>query len=64
MTDLFLTVVDSLNGKTYYEIFLRREKEVPTSQNDEDSANSTLGTDGMLKGLNSFCLVQREEVPA
>ncbi len=64
MTDLFLTVVDSLTGKTYYEIFLRREKEIPTSQNDEDSANSTLGTDGMLKGLNSFCLVTREEVPS
>lgn len=64
LSDLFLTVVDSSTGKTYYEIFLRREKEVLTFQNDEDSANSTMGTDGSLKGLNSFCLVTREEVPS
>lgn len=64
MSDLFLTVVDSSTGKTYYEIFLRREKEVLTSPNDEDSVNTTMGTDGSLKGLNSFCLVTREEVPS
>lgn len=27
LSDLFLTIVDSSSGKTYYEIFLRREKE-------------------------------------
>jgi hypothetical protein len=52
--------VDSNTGKTYYEIFLRREKEVINY--DEDSTNST--SDTFLKGLNSLCLVSREEVPA
>jgi hypothetical protein len=32
--------------------------------NSEDETNSTNDAAAPLKGLNSFCLVQREEVPA
>jgi hypothetical protein len=60
LSDLFLTIVDSSTGKTYYEIFLRREKEV---NNQDDETNNSVA-DNFLKGLNSFCLVSREEVPA
>jgi hypothetical protein len=28
LSDLFLTVVDIITGKTYYEIYLRRENEI------------------------------------
>ena len=44
-----MTVQDINTGKIFYEIYVRREVE-----ND-----STTG----LKGLNSFCLASREEVP-
>lgn len=37
LSDLFITVVDSTTSKTYYEIFLRREKEsVATEVSDEE----------------------------
>jgi hypothetical protein len=60
---LFLTVVDSSTGKTYYEIYHRREQETSTSDDDLVSANSS-SESTPLKGLNSFCLIVREEVPA
>ena len=60
---MFLTVVDSSSGKTYYEIYHRREQETSTSDDDLVSANSS-SESTPLKGLNSFCLIVREEVPA
>lgn len=60
---MFLTVVDSSTGKTYYEIYHRREQETSTSDDDLVSANSS-SESTPLKGLNSFCLIVREEVPA
>jgi len=58
-----LTVVDSSTGKTYYEIYHRREQETSTSDDEVTLTNSS--TDFTpLKGLNSFCLIVREEVPA
>jgi hypothetical protein len=64
LSDLFLTVVDIQTGKTYYEIYLRREKEQPDTLNDDESAVMNETTSGQFKGLNSFCLVTREEVPS
>jgi len=58
-----LTVIDSSTGKTYYEIYHRREQETSTSDDEVTLTNSS--TDSTpLKGLNSFCLIVREEVPA
>ena len=65
MADLFITIVDQTSGKSYYEIYLRREKD--TNEDLDDPANDTVGVftgmSGGLKGLNSYCLVQREEIP-
>lgn len=60
MADLFLTVVDTTSGKSYYEIYVRRESELIGAQSDDDGslfANSTFG-------MNSLCLVAREELPS
>ena len=43
LSDLFMTVVDQSNGKTYYEIFLRREKE-QSGIEDDLSSNVTLNS--------------------
>lgn len=60
---MFLTVVDSSTGKTYYEIYHRREQETTTSDDEQSTSNLTADSTP-LKGLNSFCLIIREEVPA
>ena len=56
LSDLFLTVQDG--ARTYYEIYLRREIEVA----GEDDTLVTQDSDP-IRGLNSLCLVAREEVP-
>lgn len=75
MADLFLTVEDSSSGRKFYEIWLRREtqttldlsaeapapkagKTVKQKQDDEEFPSNT------LTGLQSFCLVTREEIPS
>jgi hypothetical protein len=74
MSDLFLTVEDTSSGRKFYEIWLRREtqttldltQEAPTAKAgkatkasaDEDFPANT------LTGLQSFCLVTREEIPS
>ena len=58
---MFLTVVDSSTGKTYYEIYHRREQETFLIEDEQSLANTTTEP---IKGLNSFCLIMREEVPA
>ncbi len=58
---MFLTVVDSSTGKTYYEIYHRREQETFLIEDEQSLANTTTE---LIKGLNSFCLIMREEVPA
>ena len=35
LSDLFLTVVDTSNGKTYYEIYHRREQDSTTSDEEQ-----------------------------
>ena len=55
LSDLFLTVVDSLTGKTFYEIYHRREQEPQNT--DEENTNSTDPDSILLKGLHSFCLI-------
>lgn len=60
---MFLTVVDSSTGKTYYEIYHRREQETSSSDDELTLTNSSADSTP-LKGLNSFCLIVREEVPA
>jgi hypothetical protein len=42
LSDLFVTVVDTSTGKTYYEIYLRRENEIITFI--EEDFNSTTNT--------------------
>ena len=69
LSDLFMTVVDTSTGKTYYEIYLRRENEIITFiEEDFNSTTNTTSNGGSegnyFKGLNSFCLVSREEVPS
>jgi hypothetical protein len=64
LSDLFLTVVDIQTGKTYYEIYLRREKEEPDTLNDDENTVMNETASGQFKGLNSLCLVTREEVPS
>jgi hypothetical protein len=66
LSDFFITVTDVSSGKTYYEIYLRREREV-TQSGDEDGDQddkASNNTSNYFKGLNSFCLVSREEVPS
>ena len=57
LSDLFLTVTDQTTGKSYYEIFLRREL-----QNDD--SEEQVETISVMKGLNAFCLATREEIPS
>lgn len=73
MSDLFLTVEDSSSGKKYYEIWLRREAQTPLDISGERPVaknNKTAEYDeddfppNMLTGLQSFCLVTREEIPS
>ena len=54
VSDLFITVTEPSTGKTYYELYLRRELE-------EDEM--TISSDG-LSGMNQFCLAMRDEVPS
>jgi hypothetical protein len=56
LSDLFLTVKDVSTGKYFYEIYLRREKGTLVDSTDSDSNDNT------QTGLNSFCLVAREEI--
>ncbi|TNV73941.1 hypothetical protein FGO68_gene2124 [Halteria grandinella] len=60
LSDFFITITDIASGKTYYEIYLRREKEQSMGSDEEVSLNDT---NGQFKGLNSLCLVTRQEVP-
>ena len=55
LSDLFLTVTDISSGINYYEIYLRREK-ISVSEDSETGDDKT-------SGLNSYCLVAREEIP-
>lgn len=79
MSDLFLTVEDASSGKKYYEIWLRRETHTPLDISSEQPVSfKAKGEKGsrfqvadddewpinMLTGLNSFCLVTREEIPS
>ena len=58
LSDLFITVEDKKTGINYYEIYLRREKATLVDLSDsEPISNAT------LSGMNSFCLVAREEIP-
>lgn len=56
LSDLFLTVKDVSTGNYFYEIYLRREKGTLVDSTDSDSNDNT------QTGLNSFCLVAREEI--
>jgi hypothetical protein len=58
---LFITVTDQATGKSFYEIYLRRQKD-ETEEVIDDSASSSV--DPAIKGLNSYCLVAREEIPS
>ena len=75
MVDLFVTVQSG--GKNYYETYIRRERgeaiELEESQSTKRSAPGKNGTakaipkvasSGTLKGLGSFCLVDRQELPS
>lgn len=73
MSDLFLTVEEISSGRKFYEIWLRREtqttldltKEAPTA--NASKVNKTSAEEDFpantLTGLQSFCLVTREEIP-
>lgn len=72
MSDLFLTVQDASSGAKYYEIWVRRETQTLLNLNSgktkvmpgakmEDSSEFPENT---LTGLQSFCLVTREEIPS
>lgn len=68
MSDLFLTVEDTSSGRRFYEIWLRRE--VQTVLDLDSSKKSTKVNDDnefpadKLTGLQSFCLVDRAEIPS
>lgn len=64
LSDLFITVQDTTSGKTYYEIYLRRELEQQPLNEDDLNLTDTQIDQSTYKGLNSFCLVTREEVPS
>lgn len=64
LSDLFLTVVDQSTGKSYYEIYLRRERESAGDDSEDTPSLSVNETENTLRGLNTFCLVAREEIPA
>jgi hypothetical protein len=65
-----MTINDPITGKNYYEIYIRRERD--QSDDTEDYAGPTVSSGNAtfsagaadLKGLNTFCLVAREEIPA
>lgn len=59
LSDLFITVTDQATNKQYYEIYLRREHE----SNDDSIDDTQIINNEEIKGLNSFCLVTREEIP-
>lgn len=59
MSDLFLTINDVATGKNYYEIYIRREKETSEEGDDTSGMSAT-----ELRGLNTYCLVTREEIPS
>lgn len=72
MADLFLTVVDPSTQKTYYELYIRREVSVSDEDLESDfyansssssGISSSSGSLTMLKGMNAYCLVQRDELP-
>ncbi|CDW73884.1 UNKNOWN [Stylonychia lemnae] len=67
LSDLFITVTEVNSGKSFYEIYIRREKELQDDLNQDDpqniSANQTQ-LDSSLRGMNTFCLVSREEIPS
>jgi hypothetical protein len=54
VSDLFLTVKDLASGLSYYEIYLRRERTMPMKEDDDIIT--------VTGGLNSYCLVAREEI--
>ena len=60
LSDLFLTVTDASSGKNYYEIYLRRDKLDQLDSQDDYTSNSNFSD---IRGLNTFCLVTREEIP-
>jgi hypothetical protein len=57
LSDLFITVLDKTTGINYYEIYLRREKATLIDLTDNEPVNNTT-----FSGMNSFCLVAREEI--
>ena len=57
LSDLFLTVKDVSTGTYFYEIYLRRERATLAEQTDPETSET-------LSGMNSFCLVAREEIAA
>jgi hypothetical protein len=63
-SDLFVTVQEITTGKTFYEIYLRREIEQSEDAEDAKQSNSSSPITTQLKGLNTYCLVSREEVPS
>jgi len=60
VSDLFLTVEDISTGTHFYEIYLRRER-TSISDNDKDAVENS--EKSINTGLNSYCLVSREEIP-
>eukprot|EP00352_Strombidinopsis_acuminata_P007097 CAMPEP_0176362462 /NCGR_PEP_ID=MMETSP0126-20121128/18448_1 /TAXON_ID=141414 ORGANISM="Strombidinopsis acuminatum, Strain SPMC142" /NCGR_SAMPLE_ID=MMETSP0126 /ASSEMBLY_ACC=CAM_ASM_000229 /LENGTH=120 /DNA_ID=CAMNT_0017718395 /DNA_START=655 /DNA_END=1017 /DNA_ORIENTATION=- len=60
ISDLFITVTSG--GKSYYEIYLRRERVASLSEVEDEAANKTT-VNAPVKGLNSYCLIARQEVP-
>lgn len=59
MNDLFLTVTDQKTGKSYYEIYIRKEIDELARQTSESE-----DIQDPLSGLNSYCLIASEEIPA
>ena len=49
MSDLFLTITDKNTGKSYYEIYHRREY--------EDNDDSEISQEMDIPGIHSFCLI-------
>mmetsp|Transcript_15396 Transcript_15396/g.14988 ORF Transcript_15396/g.14988 Transcript_15396/m.14988 type:complete len:207 (+) Transcript_15396:435-1055(+) len=59
-----MTVTDQSSGKQFYEIYLRRERTVTLEGVDEEGESTFSSQSVPSKGLNSFCLVQRDEIPS
>ena len=55
ISDLFLTVKDTSSDKYFYEIYLRRDRS-KADVYQENTSNQN--------GLNSYCLVARQEIDA